>query len=251
MFRIIFVFFFCSFAVNVSFGQRLLIAAASDLKFALDSVVTVFQQKYPTITVDVVYGSSGKLYEQIAHGAPFDLYFSADVDYPRNLSSKGLIAGDVTVYGTGRLVFWSRHLPNLENIHSAALPAIKKIAIANPQHAPYGKRAVETLRYYKLYESVKGKLVYGENISQAAQFAATGAADAGIIALSLVNSPTMQAMNGRYWLIPEAAHSKLEQGFVILKSSRQKAVAFKFRDYMALGEVQNILAHYGFNGDIK
>lgn len=232
-------------------AQRLLIAAASDLKYALDSLVLIFRQSHPKVTVDIVYGSSGKLYEQISHGAPFDLYFSADIEYPKRLESGDLIASDVIPYGNGRIVFWSRKFNSLEDLIIASDRSVKKIAIANPQHAPYGRRAVESLRYYGIYDSVERKLVFGENISQAAQFATTGAADAGILALSLVLSPTMKALKGNYWIIPETAHKPLEQAFVILKASKQMEAANRFKDFMESSVAKNALSHYGFGADVN
>ncbi len=231
-------------------SQRLLIAAASDLKYALDTLVLIFRQSHPNINVDVVYGSSGKLYEQISHGAPFDLYFSADIEYPRKLSSNGFAASEVITYGKGRIVFWSLKLNSLESFKIATDPSTKKIVIANPQHAPYGRRAVEALSYYGMDEILKQKLVYGENISQAAQFATTGAADAGILALSLVLSPTMKALKGNYWVVPESAHEPLEQGFVILKASKQKEIANRFKNFMTSPVAKNILTRYGFGEDM-
>ena len=242
---------FAIVASGTAQAQRLLIAAASDLKYALDTLVVVFRQSHPNVTVDVVYGSSGKLYEQISHGAPFDLYFSADISYPENLHAKGLTASEVIGYGKGRIVFWSRTLKSLDNFKILSDPSIRKIAIANPQHAPYGRRAVEALRYYEVYRPAERKLVFGENISQAAQFATTGAADAGILALSLVLSPTFKALKGNYWLIPESAHEPLEQGFVILKASKQKEAATQFRDFIGSPVAMSILVRYGFQADLN
>jgi molybdate transport system substrate-binding protein len=236
---------------NYAQRQPLLVAAASDLKFALDSVVIHFQRQHPSITVDVVYGSSGKLYEQISHGAPYDIFFSADISYPQNLITKGFTSSDVVVYGTGRIVVWSRSLKTVEGIHSINEPSVRKIAIANPQHAPYGRSAREALQHFGILDDVKGKLVYGENISQAAQFASTGAADVGILAMSLVLSPTMKKMNGRYWVIPESAHAPLEQGFVVLKGAQKKQAALQFRDFMITRTARDILAYYGFTGNIE
>ena len=172
-------------------SNKILIAAASDMKFALDSIVTVFKKTHAG-NVDITYGSSGKLFEQISNGAPFDIFFSADINYPKQLHKKDLTTSEVYAYGVGRIVLWSKKVdPNTEGMKSLLSPTIKKVAIANPAHAPYGKRAAEALNDYNVSESVKGKLVFGENISQTAQFITTGAADIGIVALSLAVSPTM------------------------------------------------------------
>ncbi|WP_431214857.1 molybdate ABC transporter substrate-binding protein [Puia sp. P3] len=198
-------------------SSEVLIAAAADLKFAMDSAIAVFTRTNPTIKIKVVYGSSGNFFQQISNGAPFDLFFSADVDYPRRLQQKQLTLSDPKLYGIGRLVLWSKELdPAMEGMNTLLNNSIKKIAIANPQHAPYGKRAEESLRYYQLYDKIKDKLVLGENIAQTAQYAQSGAADVGIIALSLALSPAMQQTGGKFWLIPATAHQPLQQGYALL-----------------------------------
>ena len=227
--------------------DAILIAAASDLKFALDSVVTVFKKARPGASIEVTYGSSGKLFEQISHTAPFDLFFSADIEYPLSLRKKGIAVSEIYTYGVGRIVIWSGVLdPNKGQINSLQDKMVNKIAIANPQHAPYGRRAEEALKYYKVYEKVKSKLVYGENISQTAQFVTTGAADTGIIALSLALSPAMKKLNGHYYVIPENAHKPLEQGFVILKKAEQNPVAVAFKDFIMGTQATKILDYFGF-----
>ena len=233
-----------------SWGQNsgaILIAAASDLKFALDSAVAVFENANPGARIEVTYGSSGKLFEQISHTAPFDLFFSADIEYPLTLKKKGIAVSEVYTYGIGRIVIWSKTVdPNKEQINSLLDKMVKKVAIANPQHAPYGRRAEEALKHYKVYEKIKSKLVYGENISQTAQFVTTGAADAGVIALSLALSPTMKKLGGHYYVIPEDSHKRLEQGFVILKRAEQNPVAVSFKDFMTGTEATKILGYFGF-----
>jgi len=245
--------FLLLFVITTTFlrGQHsdaILIAAASDLKFALDSVITVFKKANPGARIEVTYGSSGKLFEQISQTAPFDLFFSADIEYPLTLKKKGIAVSEVYTYGIGRIVIWSNVLdPNKEQINSLLDKMVNKIAIANPQHAPYGRRAEEALKHYKVYENVKSKLVYGENISQTAQVITTGAADAGIIALSLALSPAMKKLDGHYYVIPENAHKPLEQGFVILKKAEQNSVAVAFKDFVLGTEATKILGYFGFN----
>src|ERR1700753_3210691 len=164
--------------------NEVIVAAAPDLRFAMDSLIAIFGRQNPGITVKVTYGSSGNFFEQIKNGAPFDLFFSADVDYPHQLNEQKLTLGSVYVYGTGQLVLWSKTLdPAKEKMNILLTPAVNKIAIANPAHAPYGKRAEESLHHYDLYDKVQSKLVIGENIAQTAQYAQTGAAEIGIIAL--------------------------------------------------------------------
>lgn len=227
--------------------DKLLVAAASDLKFALDSLVSQFH-KLDKRTIDVVYGASGKLSEQIMNGAPFDLFFSADISYPRSLSEKVKTGSEVYPYAKGHIVIWSKKIdPSQRRMQSLTDPSIRKIAIANPQHAPYGQRAVESLRHYHLFESVEGKLVYGENISQTAQFVSTGAADVGIIALSLALSPPMKAEQGMYYLIPEESHQPLIQGAVITSHGRGNKLAFAFIEYMKTDAAIAVLEHFGLS----
>ena len=243
----------CTIIVFVAYASadclsqgKVLIAAASDLKFALDSVVAVFK-KNNRGTVEVTHGSSGKLFEQISNGAPFDMFFSADIEYPRKLKDKSLTVTDPYIYGVGRLVVWSKKF-DVESQGMKALiePGVQKISIANPQHAPYGKRAEETLKFYKMYDTVKGKLVMGENISQAAQFVTTGAAEIGIVAYSLALSPNMKKENGKYYLIPENAHQRLEQAVVITKHGKGNDFAQTFLSFVKSDEAKRVLAHFGF-----
>jgi molybdate transport system substrate-binding protein len=222
------------------------IAAAADLKYVLDSLVTIYNRQHPQARATVVYGSSGKFYEQLSHGAPFDLFFSADSDYPRRLQRAGLTAGAPQPYALGRLVLWSAKLdPSAKGMNTLLDPHVKRVAIANPAHAPYGKKAEEVLRYYKLYDQVKPKLVLGENIGQTAQYAATGAADAGLIAYSLALSPVLRRA-GNFYLIPATAHTPLQQSFVVLKRASANATAATFAAFMASPTARQALQKYGF-----
>ncbi len=228
-------------------GQgKILVAAASDLKFALDSVASVFRKKNSG-TVEITYGSSGKLFEQISNGAPFDIFFSADIEYPNKLKEKGLTASDIYIYGVGRIVVWSKKIDvEKEEMNSLLSPGVKKIAIANPLHAPYGKRAEEALKFYKMHDAVKTKLVLGENISQTAQFVTTGAADIGIVAYSLALSPNMKKENGKFYLIPENAHQRLEQAVVITKQGKANDFAQTFLSFVKSNEAKQVLSYFGF-----
>jgi molybdate transport system substrate-binding protein len=228
-------------------GEKILIAAASDLKFAVDSIISVYKA-VDSRTVTVTYGSSGKLFEQISNGAPFDLYFSADIIYPNLLKEKGLSASDVYPYGVGRIVLWSRKMnPNTAGMRTLLSPSIRKVAIANPAHAPYGKRAKEAMIHFQVQDAVDGKLVLGENISQTAQFVTTGAADVGIVALSLAMSPTMRKQGGKYYLIPESSHAPLLQGAIITRKGAGNELARSFFDFVKGSEAQAILSYFGFS----
>lgn len=226
--------------------KEILVAAAADLKFAMDSLITVFSAAHPGTTVKASYGASGNFFAQITNGAPYDLFFSADMDYPKKLAEQQLTLGAVKQYAIGQVVLWSRELdPAKDKMNTLLNSAVKKIAIANPGHAPYGKRAQESLIYYKLYDQVKDKLVFGENISQTAEFVSSGAADIGIIALSLASSPAMRSQGGRYWLIPPEAHQPLQQGYTLLQHAKGNAGAEQFSDFMGTPKAAAILKYFG------
>jgi len=226
------------------------IAAASDLNFVLKEMVPDFEGKTGH-AVKLSLGSSGNFYAQISNGAPFDLYFSADISYPKKLEEAGLAEpGSLYLYAIGRIVVW---VPKGSSIDVAALgikslhhPSVKKIAIANPKHAPYGRAAVAVMEHFKVYEAVKDKLVLGENISQTAQFVQTGAADIGIIALSLAVAPTMRE-TGAYWEVPLDAYPRLEQGAVLLKAARNPKAAREFLEYVKSADGAAVFKRYGFS----
>jgi molybdate transport system substrate-binding protein len=227
-------------------AEKVTIAAAADLRFAMDEIVNAFKSTNPGAEVEVVYGSSGNFYAQLKQGAPYDLFFSADIAFPRDLVNSGLAASDAKLYAIGRIVLWSASLDaSRMTLESLADPKITRIAIANPKHAPYGQRAKEALRSAGLWEKIEPKLVYGENIAQTAQFVQTGNAQVGIIALSLALSPEL-ASKGGYWLIPESLHQPLEQGYVVTKRAENNALARRFADYMASKAARAIMIKYGF-----
>jgi molybdate transport system substrate-binding protein len=235
-----------AFAPTVSAAEKITIAAASDLKYCLEEVVADFRKAHAGDEVGVVYGSSGKFKTQIEQGAPFDLFFSADIAFPRDLLKASLAVGEVHPYATGRLVLWSKTI-DAKTLKVADLTRadIRKIAIANPQHAPYGKRAEEALRAAGIWERVESKLVYGENIAQTAQFAESGNAQVGIIALSMVLGPEM-AGKGSYSLVPDGLHEPLEQAFVTTKRAADSTLAKAFADYMDSGQTRAVMVRYGF-----
>ncbi|QSR84936.1 molybdate ABC transporter substrate-binding protein [Methylacidimicrobium sp. B4] len=235
--------FWCAASAH---AEKITIAAAADLKFAMDEIVTSFQQANASAEVDVVYGSSGKFYTQIQQGAPYDLYFSADVAFPHELAKAGLAASEPRLYAFGRIVLWSAKLDarkmTLANLTDAN---ITRIAIANPKHAPYGKRAEEALRASGLWEKVEPKLVYGENIARTAELVQTGNAQVGVIALALAVNPEL-ASKGGYWLIPDHLYEPLEQGFILTKRAEGNDLARRFADYMGGKPARAIMTKYGF-----
>src|SRR3989475_7800100 len=207
-------------------------------------------EKQTGTKVNVTYGSSGNFFTQMQNGAPFDLFFSADVDYAKRLEATGQAEPRTLYnYAVGRIVIWMppsvKADVNAQGMNALLDPAIQKIAIANPAHAPYGRAAVAALKKAGIYEKVATKLVYGENIPQAAQFVESGNAQAGIVALSLALSPAMRD-KGKRWEIPADAHPPIEQAAIILRSSTKKETARVFLDFVKSQESQKILASYGF-----
>jgi molybdate transport system substrate-binding protein len=224
------------------------IAAASDLQAVFPTLTARFERDTRQM-VEVSFGSSGNFFAQIQNGAPFDLFFSADIEYPRRLESSGLtVPGTLVEYARGRIVLWSRADKRLDLTRGLAILAersVGTIAIANPEHAPYGRAAVAALRHEQLYDSLRGKFVLGENLSQAAQFAQSGNADAGIIALSLALAPAMRN-TGHYVEIPESYHPPIEQAAVVLRTSRQADLARQLLAFLQRPESQQALKTAGF-----
>jgi molybdate transport system substrate-binding protein len=229
-------------------AQRLTVAAASDLQSALPAIVSGFENETGQ-KVTLTFGSSGNFYTQIENGAPFDLFLSADINYPRRLEASRLgEPGSLYAYAIGRIVLWTRNDSGIDVRRGLSVlvdPGIRRIAIANPDHAPYGRAAVAALRHERLYEQVRQKFVLGENISQAAQFAQSGGADAGVLALSLALSPALMR-SGTYVEIPEAWYPPIEQAAIVIGSSRQKSVARTFIDYLKSPSSVRILQSFGF-----
>ncbi len=240
-------------ATAATAAEKITVAAAADLKFALDDIVALFKRAHPGDEVETIYGSSGKFQAQIRQGAPFDLYFSADIAYPRALKEEGFAGSEVQPYAVGRIVLWSRSPDSAKmTLASLADPALRKIAIANPKHAPYGKRAEEALKAAGVWEKVESKLVFGENVAQTAQFVQTGNAQVGIIALSLALSPEL-ASQGSYALIPGNLHQPLEQGFIVTKRGAGNSLAQEFVRFIAGKEARAVMIRYGFSlpGEVK
>jgi molybdate transport system substrate-binding protein len=228
---------------------RVRIAAASDIRYALDDMAVRLGQAVPGL--EVVYGSSGTLFAQLTNGAPFDLFLSADVEYPRQLTARGLtLAGTEFRYADGRLALWApaSSAIDVENKGMDALvdPGVAHVAIANPAHAPYGRAAEAAMRQAGIYDRVKSKIVLGENVSQALQFVQSGAAEVGVVALSLALAPALQT-SGKYWTVPRELHPPLEQGGVIMKAAEDPEAARAVRTFMLGAEGRKILGAYGFS----
>lgn len=226
------------------------VAAAANLKFALDEIVQAFEARHPDTKVAVTYGSSGNFFAQLSNEAPFDLFLSADVEYPRKLIENGAAKkGSDFVYAVGRLALWVPKSSRLDidklGLAAVADPAVKKVAIANPKHAPYGRAAESALQKSQLYDRVKDRLVLGENIEQTAQFIETGAADIGIISLSLARSAALRE-KGRFIEIPETEHPMIEQAGVVLSWAKDQAAVDRLRDFLLAEPGRDVLKKYGY-----
>jgi molybdate transport system substrate-binding protein len=230
-------------------GQELKVAAAADLNSVLPSIVERFE-KSSGARVTVSYGSSGNFYQQLLNNAPFDVFLSADVQYPQKLEEKGLtVPGTLAQYATGKIVLWTRNESGIDvsnGLKCLLDPRVKHIAIGNPEHAPYGRAAVAALKSEQVYEQISSKLVTGENISQAAQFAQTGNAEVGIIAMSLALVPNMQ-QSGHFYEIPSTEYPAIVQGGVVMKSSKNTDAAKRLLAFLQTQEAKTLLKNFGFD----
>jgi molybdate transport system substrate-binding protein len=233
---------------SLGFCQEIRVAAAADLQFALQDVAARFEKESGK-KVALTFGSSGNFFAQIQNGAPFDVFFSANTDFPKKLEAAGLtVPNSYYEYATGKLVLWvpiGSRLDIKAGLTSLTDSSINKIAIANPEHAPYGQAAVAALKKENLYEKISGKLVLGENISQTASFVLSGSADAGLIALSLALGPNMKD-KGRFVEVPSNDYPPIQQACVVLKSSGDKATAAAFLAFLRGSGTKELLRSYGF-----
>jgi molybdate transport system substrate-binding protein len=232
-------------------GRRLVrIAAASDLRFAMDELVTRLGAAQPALDVRVTYGSSGTFFAQLVNGAPFDVFLSADVDYPRQLAARGLtVEGSEFIYGVGHLVVWVPAASPLDidrtGVSVLLDPRVQHVAIANPATAPYGRAAEAALRGLGLYDRVAGKLVLGDNVAQTLQFVQSGSAEAGVVALSLALAPATRA-SGRFVNVPLEAYPRMEQAGTILRTAADLEAARLVRAFLLGDAARGILRQYGF-----
>jgi molybdate transport system substrate-binding protein len=228
---------------------RVRVAAASDLNAALSDVIARFGGAHD-VDVSVSYGSSGNFYAQLLNQAPFDLFLSADVSYPNQLAARGLtLPQSEFTYAIGRIAVWAPASSPLDLEHDGlqalTQSSVVHVAIANPEHAPYGRAAVAAMQAAGVYDRVRPKLVIGENIAQTMQFVQSGAADVGIVALSLALAPNVKG-KGRVFEIPTSTYPRLEQGGTILKSAADVDAARALRGFLLSADGQAILKQYGF-----
>ncbi|MFN3471968.1 MAG: molybdate ABC transporter substrate-binding protein [Aquificaceae bacterium] len=246
-------------ALFVSFSlvkaEVIRVFAAADLQYALREIADLYMKKYPKDKVELIFGSSGKGFAQIKAGAPYHLFFSADMKYVEELYKEGYAVTEPKPYAIGRIVLWTRKDSGLDPFRFPEVlfdKRVSKIAIANWEHAPYGKAAKEALESYGIFDKVKDKFVLGENIAQTASYITSGAAQIGFIALSLAKSPELEKM-GMYWLIPEDKHQRIVQGYAITKEGEKVEGTKRFYQFVGSPEARRVFVKYGFvlPGEVK
>jgi molybdate transport system substrate-binding protein len=244
---VVFAFALILVSATCGFADELTVAVAANVQYPFEELESIFE-KETGITVEPVIGSSGKLTVQIENGAPFDIFMSADMDYPDALHEKGLTSNDPAVYGYGRLVIWTMNDLDLsKGINVLTDTSVRKIAVASPKTAPYGRQAVNALKFYGVYDEVLDKLVYGESIAQVNQFISTRAADLGITAISVVLAPNMKD-KGKWIEIDKKSYEPIAQGVVILKYAQKHnpEAARKFYEFLFSDEAKMVFRKYGY-----
>jgi len=230
--------------------SALTIAAASDLRFALADIIRGYEANHSGVKVKATFGSSGNFYAQLSNGANFDVFLSADIAYPTKLAEAKIAdEGSVFAYATGAIVVWARVDgpvdPSVLKASALTDGRVRKIAIANPEHAPYGRAAVAAMRAMGVYDAAAARLVMGDGVSQAMQFVESGAADVGVVALALAVAPTLNG-KGRYWEIPRENYPPITQGAAIMKAAKNPGGATDFCAYLKTPEARAVLERYGF-----
>lgn len=224
-------------------AQTVRIAAAGNLRFILDEIKAKYTSVNSKANITVNLGSSGALFQQITNGANFDIFMAADKIYPDKLKAQGIVSGEVKTYAFGKLVIWSNTVDVSKGLAILTDKSVNKIAIAKPDVAPYGNRAIECLKYNKLFDQIKNKIVYADNIAQAAQFAQTGNAEVGFIALALALGPDMK---GTYYELDTKSYKPVEQAMVLVKSWQSNPEAAKFMKFVLSATCKPIFEKYGF-----
>jgi molybdate transport system substrate-binding protein len=234
------------FIVSINlYAQKVNVAAAANLRYILDEIKTLYAEQHPNVKVDVTLGASGALLQQIINGAQYDLFMAADKTFPDKLKELGSASGEVKTYAFGKLVLWSNTVDVSKGIDIITDNSVVHIAIAKPDVAPYGERAVQCLKYYGLLNKVISKIVYAENIAQAAQYAYTGNAEIGFIALALALAPDMKD-KGKYYLLDTKSYKPVEQACVLVKTWERNTEASKFMDFVLSKACKPVFEKYGF-----
>lgn len=243
----------CFLAATRASAETLYIAAASNLVYCLEELNSQFKKQYPNLEIKVTTGASGNFFAQIQQNAPYEVYLSADVIYPQQLVDKQLAdAKTLSIYARGQAVLWTnyKNIDLNQGLSVLTQTNIKRIAIANPEHAPYGQAAKAALQQAKMWQAIQPKLVLGENIAQTLQFVQTQNADVGVVALSLLRAPQL-AGQGQYWLIPTHFYPPLEQAMVVTKRGKNNPLAYDYLKFIKSPPAQKILADYGFLAPTK
>ncbi|HVN47498.1 MAG TPA: molybdate ABC transporter substrate-binding protein [Bacteroidota bacterium] len=232
------------FSININ-AQTVRVAAAGNLRFVMDDIKALYAEKHPEVKIEASLGASGALLQQIINGAQFDFFMAADKTFPDKLKEQGAASGDVKTYAFGKLALWSNVVDVRKGIEVVTDSAVVHIAVAKPEVAPYGERAVQALKYYGLFDKVKHKIVYADNIAQAAQYASTGNAEVGFLALALVLAPDMKN-KGNFFMLDTKSYKPVEQACVLVKTWERNPEASKFMDFVLSDACRPIFEKYGF-----
>ena len=225
------------------YAQNLKVAAAANLRFVFEEIKKNYMQVNPKTDIVVNFGSTGALYQQIINGADFNIFMAADDVVPEKLKNQGLVAGMTQIYALGKLVLWSNSIDVSKGLEILTDPSVKRIAIAKPDLAPYGDRAIECLKSAGLFDKIKNKIVFADNISQTAQFTQTGNAEVGFLAYSLTLTPEMK---GSTFEIDKKNYKPVAQVMAIVKNRKANPEASKFMKYVLSPECKPIFEKYGY-----
>ena len=227
-------------------AQKVNVAAAANLRYVLEEIKTAYLKSYPKSVINLTFGSSGTLVQQISNGASFDFFMAADNEFPLKLKDKGLTVGPMTTYAFGKLALYSTTF-DVSKLGLEVLkdPSVKRIAVANPETAPYGERSVALIKSIGLQETLKPKLVVAENISAAAQYAFTGNVEVGFVALSLALAPDMVG-KGSYYVVPNKLYKPIEQSCILIKRSVLNTEAIRFRKFVLSKVTKPFWEKYGY-----
>jgi len=234
-------------SIGSATAQKVNVAAAANLRYVLEEIKTDYLKSHPKSIVNLTFGSSGTLVQQISNGASFDFFMAADNEFPLKLKEKGLTVGPMTTYAFGKLALYSTTL-DVEKLGLDVLKdaSVKKIAVANPETAPYGERSVALIKSLGLQETLKSKLVFAENISAAAQYAFTGNVEVGFVALSLALAPEMVG-KGSCFIVPVRQYKPIEQSCILIKRSVLNTEAVRFRQFVLSKATRPIWEKYGYD----
>jgi molybdate ABC transporter, periplasmic molybdate-binding protein len=227
-------------------ADKITIAAAANLRYVLEELKQQYLKENKGAEIEIVFGASGTLTQQIVNGANFDLFLAANTKFPEEVIAKGFGEGSSVVYCYGKVALWSMSIDVKKGIKATlSNPKVNRIAVANPKLAPYGKNAVETLQKLGLYETVEPKIVWGENINQTAQFVSTGNAQVGFVALSTILAPEMKGKQGKYYILKNEECQPIAQAGVVIKG-KNTAAADKFFKYITSSKATTIWKKHGY-----